>query len=324
MRDSHERNIEYARVSVTDRCNLRCLYCMPAEGVEKRRHEDILSYEDIVRVCRALSAAGVRTLRITGGEPLVRRGVAGLVRELKALPDIDSVTLMTNGVLLAAEAKTLRDAGLDGVNVSLDALDPGLYRDMTRGGDVLRALEGIDAALAHGFPAVKINCVPFAGKNDGELLRIAELARDRPLHVRFIEMMPLGPGASFRGVQPKSVHGLLEKAFGPPTPVPGPPGSGPARYFSLPGFLGTVGFIETRKHDICGRCNRLRLTSDGVLKACLHMDRGVSLKPALARDGDGDLARELGEAILRKPPHHEFAHSDADRAERRHMSQIGG
>ena len=321
VRDSFGRTIDYVRVSITDRCNLRCVYCMPERGVAKRRHEDILSYEEIVTVCRALAELGVRKIKVTGGEALVRRGAADLVAGLKALPGVESVTLTTNGILLAEQAERLREAGLDGVNVSLDTLDPETYREMTRGGDLSQALLGVDAALAAGFAAVKINCVPFAGRDRQDLLAIALLARDRPLHVRFIEMMPLGLGAAFSPLDRETLRKMLCDEFGGLEPVPGPVGNGPARYFSLPGFCGTIGFIETLDHNICRSCNRLRLTADGVLKTCLHMDVGVSLKSVLAEGGRESLIRAIKDAVLGKPAHHEFGGLCG---ERRGMSEIGG
>ena len=324
MRDAHERTIDYARISVTDRCNLRCVYCMPPEGVAKRRHEDILSYEDIVRVGRAFAGLGIRKIKITGGEPLVRRNVPELVGRLKTLPGIECVTLTTNGAFFPAVAERFCDAGLDGVNISLDALDPRLYKNLTRGGEVKNALDGIDAAVRHGIPSVKINCVPIVGRNEADLVRIAGLARDRRLHVRFIEMMPLGRGAAFQPVGRGVLRDALQDAYGTLEPMAGVLGNGPARYYSLPGFLGAIGFIGTLDHAICGACNRVRLTADGMLKTCLHMDGGLSLKPALASGDDGVLDSAIAGAILRKPLRHEFGRKGGGCGERRHMSEIGG
>ena len=187
-----------------------------------------------------------------------------------------------------------------------------------------KALDGIDAALRHGIPSVKINCVPIAGRNESELVRIARLARDRRLCVRFIEMMPLGRGASFQPVGREVLRDALQNAFGTLEPIADVLGNGPARYYSLPGFLGAVGFIATLDHAICGACNRVRLTADGMLKTCLHMDGGFSLKPALASGDAVLLSNAIADAIRRKPPHHEFARSGGVFCERRHMSEIGG
>lgn len=324
MRDGLGREIDYARISVTDRCNLRCRYCMPAGGVVKKRHEDILSFDDILRICGCFARLGVNRLKVTGGEPLVRKGVAGLAGKMKGLPGIESVTVTTNGILLPGFAQQLREAGLDGVNVSLDALDPDAYRELTRGGDVRQALAGLDAALSAGMPSVKVNCVPIAGYGGKNVAEVAGLARERQVHVRFIEMMPVGMGAGFAPLGREKVRAILEDAFGRLEPNGETLGNGPAEYYTLPGFAGRIGFIDTLDHGICGRCNRLRLTSEGVLKACLHMDAGTSLKPALALRGDAALQEIIERAIRLKPGHHCFAAGDAPGADRRGMSQIGG
>lgn len=323
MRDSYDRVIDYARISITDRCNLRCVYCMPEEGVEKRSHADILSFDEIVRVCAALAGLGVTRLKITGGEPLVRKNAVELVARLKRLPGIANVTLTTNGTLLAPVAAALKDAGLDGVNISLDTLDAEEFSRLTRGGRLADALEGLDAALDAGFTAVKVNCVPMTDAPAQDVPALAGLAKDRPVHVRFIELMPIGRGAELEAVGREGVAAALERTYGPLTPCDGPFGNGPARYFSLPGFCGRIGFINTHDHGICGRCNRVRLTSEGVLKTCLHMDAGIALRPALQL-GDDALRGEIRRAIAMKPAHHEFAAPDAVGAEKRHMSEIGG
>ncbi len=321
MRDRFDRVIDYARISITDRCNLRCVYCMPEEGVAKMDHGDVLSFDEIVRVAESLARLGVTRLKVTGGEPLVRKGAADLVRMLKAVDGIASVTLTTNGILLPSFAPALRDAGLDGVNISLDTLEPDRYRSLTRLGSVDDALRGLDAALAH-FDSVKVNCVPMDGVRD--VVPIASLARDNNVHVRFIELMPMGEGASYEPVKHDTVKAALEAAFGSLAPCPSPRGNGPARYLSLPGFTGRVGFIDTADHTICGSCNRVRLTADGVLKTCLHMDRGVSLR-SLLREHDGvGLDEAVADAIQHKPAHHEFASRNVTGAEVRRMSEIGG
>lgn len=324
MLDSLGRRIDYARISITDRCNLRCVYCMPAEGVQKREHREILTYDEITRICRCFANAGISKLKITGGEPLVRKGAATLIAQLKPIPGIDSVTLTTNGHFLAEQAEALRCAGLDGVNISLDTLDPDLYRELTRGGDVRQTQRAIDCALATGFANVKVNCVPLAEAPRQDPLAVAALARDRELHVRFIEMMPIGTGAKFHPTGHEQIRRNLELAYGRLTPSDDARGNGPARYFSLPGFAGRIGFIETLDHSACSRCNRVRLTADGVLKTCLHMDSGISLKPALAEASDNLLMEVIRNAIHAKPKQHQFENTGAPGGERRNMSQIGG
>ncbi len=324
MHDALGRNIDYARISITDRCNLRCVYCMPESGIAKVKHCDILSFEQIAIVCQALADLGVTRLKITGGEPLVRKSVPVLVDKLKNIAGIDSVTLTSNGILLPALAADLKNAGLDSVNISLDALNPAAYRRLTRGGEVADALRGIDAALDAGFMAVKINCVPFADSAVQDLLHIVELARARPLHIRFIELMPLGYGAMYKPMRRETLEAMLASAYGALRAAAAPPGNGPAQYYAIPGFCGSIGFIETLTHSICNCCNRLRLTADGVLKTCLHMDAGVSLKAILQRNDQTALRDAISEAIRRKPAHHNFGQENAAGAENRSMSQIGG
>lgn len=324
VRDAIGRDIDYIRVSITDRCNLRCLYCMPEEGVSKLRHKDILSFEQIGRICRVLAGLGVRKAKITGGEPLVRKGAASLVELLKKIPGIDVVTMTTNGILLSDQVETLKRAGLDGINISLDTLNPGLYRELTRGGDVTVAVRGLDSALHAGIDTVKVNCVPLAGVEDQGLLALAALARERPVHVRFIEVMPIGLGKLFQPLGLDKLRAMLENAYGALQPCGAPPGNGPARYYSLPGFAGSIGFIETLDQDICSRCNRLRLTADGRLKTCLHMDSGIDLWPVLALDDESVLEKTLIEAIQNKPEHHCFGVRGESPPEGRTMSQIGG
>ncbi len=323
MRDAVGRDIDYVRISITDRCNLRCIYCMPEEGIAKLRHEDILSFEQIGEICRALAGLGIRKIKITGGEPLVRKNVAALIELLKKIPGIDNVTLTTNGILLPERAGALKQAGLDSVNISLDTLNPDLYRELTRGGGVADAVRGVDAALAAGFSVVKVNCVPLAGVENQGVLDIAKLARTRLIHVRFIEVMPMGLGKLFQPLGREKLREMLENAFGKLLPSAVSLGNGPARYYTLPGFTGSVGFIETLGHDICGRCNRLRLTADGRLKTCLHMDSGIDLRPVLAGNDNNALTNALVLAIQSKPEGHCFGTENVG-AEHRNMSQIGG
>lgn len=323
MQDGFDRIIDYARISITDRCNLRCVYCMPADGVTKKSHGDVLSFDEIVQVCESLARLGVTRLKVTGGEPLVRKNAVELIRRLKGVAGINAVTLTTNGVLLPGLAPALAAAGLDGVNISLDTLNPELYRRLTRMGDVADALRGLDGAVEH-FASVKINCVPMADASGQDLPAVAALARDRAVHVRFIELMPMGHGSTCAPVAREEVARRLEAAFGPLEPCGARLGNGPAAYYSLPGFRGRIGFIDTHDHGICGRCNRVRLTADGVLKTCLHMDRGVGLRGVLREQGGAGLDEIVAAAIAAKPAHHQFAVRDADGAERRHMSEIGG
>jgi cyclic pyranopterin phosphate synthase len=328
MRDRFGREIDYARISITDRCNLRCIYCMPESGIPLVRHADILSYEEVLRICRAFAALGIRKLRVTGGEPLVRKGAVGFIARLKQMEEV-SVTLTTNGLLLSKAARELRDAGLDGVNVSLDTRDPSAYSRITRGGDVRLVLAGIDAAIEAGIPVVKLNCVPLGEESRQDVLQVANLARDLPVHVRFIEMMPIGPGSAFAGVCNSRLRRWLEREYGDWTPLEDNSdnsneryGHGPAQYGSLPGFRGKIGFISPLGECFCESCNRIRLTAAGLLRACLNRTEGVSLLPALADGSDGRLLADIRAAIWDKPERHDFiTRKEADRGT---MFKIGG
>jgi len=321
--DGYGRTIDYVRISVTDRCDLRCSYCMPEEGVAWLPHEDILRYEEILRLCRIFTELGITRFKITGGEPLVRRGVAGLIRELKALPGAESVTLTTNGVTLKQHLEALTAAGVDGVNISLDTLDRERYRALTRRDALPAVLEGLEAALARPGLHVKLNCVLLAG-GEADWVSLAGLARERKLAVRFIELMPLGRGAVLPGAGEAALRTALEAAYGPLTPAEGRfRGNGPCRYFSLPGFVGAVGLISALSHQFCDGCNRVRLTAAGFLKTCLQYDLGTDLKPLLT--GPDEALREAIEgAIRQKPRAHCFDRGGGEHPEQHIMSQIGG
>ena len=322
MIDGNQRTIDYLRISVTDRCNLRCVYCMPAEGVEWLPHSAILRYEEILRLCHICAGLGVTKFKLTGGEPLVRKGLDRLVAGIKAIPGTKSVTRTTNGILLADQLPALVDAGLDGVNISLDTLDAGRYAAVTRGGQMARVLEGLGAALAVPGLNVKLNCVP-AGEDDGELLALAALARDKRLAVRFIELMPIGLGEPAQGRTEDELRALLEGAYGPMTPYDRPLGNGPCHYFSLPGFAGKIGFISAMSHKFCRQCNRVRLTATGFLKTCLQYETGVDLHPLLAGTDD-ELRKAIQEAVAHKPLAHQFGAHAVAGGEGKIMSQIGG
>ena len=324
MNDQYGRRIHYLRVSVTDRCDLRCRYCMPEEGVEWLEHSRILTYEQIVRLVRAAAGLGIDTVRLTGGEPLVRKGLDKLVWAVKAIDGIRTVTLTTNGVLLAQQLPALRAAGLDGVNLSLDTLDREQYAAITRRDLLPRALEGLEAALAAPGLKVKLNCVPM-GDNEDQLVPLAALARDRALDVRFIELMPIGLGSSLPRRTQAEVLEQLEEAFGPALPCDQGGGSGPGRYVTFSGFAGRVGFISALSHQFCGGCNRVRLTAQGLLKPCLQYESHTDLR-ALLRSGADDraLLEVMERAIYQKPACHHFDAPACPEDEGRNMNQIGG
>ncbi|MDI3538809.1 MAG: 3,8-cyclase [Bacillota bacterium] len=323
MRDRLGREIDYLRVSVTDRCNLRCLYCLPPEGVRPKDHEEILRYEEIVHLVKVAAGLGIRRVRLTGGEPLVRAGLTQLVAELAAIPGLSDLSLTTNGTLLAPLAEELKRAGLKRVNISLDTLRPERFRAITRCGTFSDAWAGIEAALAAGLHPVKINTVAMAGVNDDELADLAELTRRFPLHVRFIEVMPLGAdlGRSEARVLPMATVRAAVEKVGRLEPA-WVTGGGPARAWRFPGAPGTVGFIGALTESFCKRCNRLRLTADGKLKPCLASDVEVDVKRLLRRGASADELKEaLRRALELKPARH---HLENYAKHARVMCQIGG
>lgn len=323
MQDSFGRTIDYLRVSVTDKCNLRCRYCMPPEGVRLIAHGDLLSIEELSRVIGILAGLGIRSVRFTGGEPLVRKNLAGLIRDTGQQAGIHEMALTTNGVLLAEQLPELCAAGLTAVNISLDTIDPAIYRAITGTDACGRVLDAIRGSVQAGL-RTKVNCVPCREWNADALTDVAALARELPVDVRFIELMPIGCGRQFHGIPSDVVLCGLEQAFGAAQPADERRGSGPARYYAFDGFQGKVGFISPLSHQFCSECNRIRLTAEGYLKLCLHYDTGLGLR-ALLRGGatDADLRDAILEAVFRKPKEHDFAHTSDD-ADSRRMVQIGG
>ncbi|MGO0121994.1 GTP 3',8-cyclase MoaA [Desulfothermobacter acidiphilus] len=314
--------VSYLRVSVTDRCNLRCRYCLPPAGVKPVAHEEVLRFEEIARVVRAAIRVGVRKVRLTGGEPLVRKHLSRLVAKLAELDLVDDLSLTTNGIFLAEQAKELKVAGLHRVNVSLDTLDSERYRFITRGGELARVWEGIELALELGLEPVKLNVVVIKGFNEDELVKLASLSLERPLHVRFIELMPFGPArAWFREafLSAAAVRAQLEKHFGPLLEVKKLRGAGPACYHRIPGAQGTVGFIAGMSGHICFSCNRLRLSATGMLHPCLFGKGEVDLKgPLRAGAGEEELVRLLAQAIALKRSR------PSSLPEIDHLSRLGG
>ena len=329
MFDRYQRKIEYVRISLTDRCNLRCRYCMPEEGVEKLRHEDILRFDEIVRIVRALASLGVRKVRLTGGEPLIRRNIVELVREIHAVPGIETIAMTTNGVMLADMAEDLVQAGLTGINISLDTLKAASFTELTRRPFFVRVEDGIEAIAATGLRDVKFNCVPIAGVNEEELPElVARFTRERPWKFRFIELMPIGCAyeAGFTGVPMAEVRSRLEASFGPLRPVLPEHGvHGPAVYYQAAGFAGQIGFIDAMEHQFCSSCNRVRLTAEGFLKLCLNARTGVDLRHLL-RSGmsDEELRQALQQAIYCKPQEHHFKAASYEEKDSRAMYQVGG
>lgn len=307
--DPHNRRLNYLRISITDRCNLRCRYCMPREGVSQFGHSEILSYEEITRLAGLAVKRGIDKIRITGGEPLVRKGVSGLIQKLSLLPGVRDLSMTTNGVLLREFVRDLRRAGLKRLNISMDSLDPRKYREITRGGELNRVWEGIEAARREGIHPIKINVVVIAGFNETEIEDFARLTLKEPLQVRFIEFMPIGEGSEWKPEHCISWRDMKERIerISPLLPLAeGENGhGGPARLFKWVPSAGEIGFISPVSDHFCGSCNRLRLTADGKLRTCLFSDAVTDLKPLL-RSGaaDDDLEKKLDEALLTKPLHH--------------------
>lgn len=322
MLDRQGRTIDYVRVSVTDRCDLRCTYCMPETGIERVSMDEILTYEEIERIVRLLAQLGVKKVRLTGGEPLVRKGLPSLVEKIKAVPGIERVVMTTNGMRLSEQLPALVSAGLDGVNISLDALDEDVFENITRRPGVEKILHSIEDALNTGI-TVKINCVP-SGLNRSQLIPLAErFLPDERLSLRFIEMMPIGLGKGAPGIPEAELKALLTDRFGELMPLAHKSLTGPCRYFSVPGYPGKLGFISAVSDCFCPGCNRVRLTSTGFLKTCLQYDEGAALKPLLS-ERDAVLLEAMRKAIWKKPERHRFSQPGGAHLERHSMSQIGG
>jgi GTP 3',8-cyclase len=326
MEDGFGRRVEYLRISVTDKCNLRCVYCMPEEGLPWLRRAELLTYEEIALVVRLMAAMGLRRIRITGGEPLVRRDLAVLVRQLRAVPGIAEIALSTNAVLLAQHARGLRAAGVDRLNVSLDSLRPERIDAISRRAGAAEAVfRGLDAAERAGFAPIKINCVVMRGRNDDELEEFARLTRQRPWHVRFIEVMPTGDNLGISAAEYVSSDEILQRlgTLGELRPVQGPAGNGPATYFAYPDAPGTVGVITPMSHNYCDRCNRMRLTADGMLRPCLFGPMQVNLRDPL-RAGQ-PLEPLIRETLRIKPERHWLEQGSArGSGGLRALSEVGG
>lgn len=326
MIDNEGRVIDYLRISVTDRCNLRCIYCMPEEGTKSISHHQIMTYDEIVRVCKILTQHGLRKIKITGGEPLVRKNVVDLIAELKKIPEIESVTITTNGVLLEEYYDALADAGIDAITVSLDTLKADVYRDITRRDELAQVLKGIEQAITKNRVRLKINCVPMLKTDKQDILSLLDFAKEADVDIRFIEMMPIGLGRQFDFISEETIRNLIEKKYGAMRLYCEKRGNGPCKYYDVPGLVGKVGFISAVSHKFCDRCNRVRLTADGFLKTCLQFDCGVQLKKLLEENvSDEQLWKVMEEAILLKPKAHHFDEEIADTEDEvRGMSQIGG
>ncbi|SMC76290.1 GTP 3',8-cyclase MoaA [Sporomusa malonica] len=326
MYDGHNRKINYLRVSVTDRCNFRCVYCMPTQGVNMLRHEEILTYEELLRIIRVVSHHGVSKIRLTGGEPLVRRGIIDFIRNIADLKTITDISLTTNGSLLATMATKLKAAGLTRVNISLDTIDPDQFQNITRGGDVNETIRGMEAALTAGLIPVKLNVVLTNIITERDLAYFVDLVHREPISIRFIEYMPIGESQLAAGPSIEEIKAMIN-AFGRGTlkPTLDIRGNGPAKYFYLPQAKGSFGFITPISDHFCGVCNRIRLTADGKFKPCLLSNQEIDVKAAL-RDGasDNDIVELFYNTIADKPQGHTLTNAGGETKFFRKMSQIGG
>lgn len=337
LRDSFNREINYLRISVTDRCNLRCVYCMPAGGIRHKPHREILSFEQIYKLVRVAAGLGIEKVRITGGEPLVRKDLPCLIEKLKAIEGLKEIALTTNGVYLSEYASLLKKCGLDRINISLDSLAPEKFEMITRGARLQTVLEGVESALSAGFIPLKINVVLLKGFNTDEIPAFVNLTKEKPIQVRFIEYMPTGLNylsydeLFFSCQDAKHICKDMGQLVRTKNTV-----SHTAEIFMIEGFCGTIGFISALSLPFCSSCNKLRLTSDGFLRSCLHSSKTRNLKEALDKGvSEEDLAKLIKEAVALKPKSHNLADYATERAgaavrrpnfesENFSMCQIGG
>lgn len=329
MFDNLNRKIEYLRISLIDRCNLRCRYCMPEQGIKKNSQRDILTLEEILHLVQLMSRLGIRKVRLTGGEPLIRRDILSLIRNIRQISAIENVAITTNGIMLEEMAADLIAAGVDQVNISLDTLRPDVFEYITRRRGLDRVLRGLDAIEKAGCTDIKINCVPMQGVNEEDIPHLAALAKDRNIKMRYIEMMPVGCAfeSGFRGINMDRVLELIAEKHGPLIPVKDKVNkvAGPANYYRIDGFKGQIGYIDALQHKFCDKCNRVRLTSEGFLKLCLNNNEGIDLRAPLRNNASDDaLLDMLSAAINRKPKEHYFLDESNALKDKRNMYQVGG
>lgn len=319
MKDCFGREISYLRISVTDRCNLRCKYCMPECGIENIGHENILTFEDIERIVKASTELGIKKFRITGGEPLARRGIVDLIGNLAKIKGVEELAMTTNGTMLSEHAEALKNAGLNRVNISLDTLDHMKYAEITRGGDLDQVFMGIDAAIKADLMPVKLNIVAIAGFNDDEILDFVQLTYNHPIDIRFIELMPIGTAKLDEGYRFMSSEEIKRKL---PSLITLKKDGGVADNYIYPEAIGKIGFISPMSNLFCGICNKIRLTSDGKLKPCLHSNQEIDLNEVLKK-GDDNLVKEfIKTAISNKEEKHHL--NEGVHQISRDMNKIGG
>ena len=325
MKDGKNRGIDYLRISVTDRCNFRCVYCMPEEGIQTICHEEVLTFEEILTICRSMANLGIKKVKLTGGEPLVRKGFCELVRGIHAIEGIEEITLTTNGLLLADQLDELIEAGITSINISLDTLNREHFKKVTRVDGLDKVLEAIHKTANSKLGRVKVNVLAAKGMNEDEWVQLAALAKDEPITVRFIELMPIGMGSEMQPIKKEEILKVLEEAYGKMQPYFGRIGNGPATYYEIEGFKGKIGFISAVSDCFCESCNRVRLTASGFLKLCLHSKKGLDLKTLLRQDkSEEEVRKAIESAIIGKPDRHYFGDLNKEQLEDKMMSQIGG
>ncbi len=314
MKDTFNRKIDYLRLSVTDRCNMRCIYCMPADGVKKLSHADVLSVEETIETVKAATKCGITKVRLTGGEPLIHKGIIKICKGISAIPEVKELCLTTNGVLLKTMASDLKNAGVDRLNISIDTLQSEKYKKITRIGTIEKALEGIDAAEKAGFENIKLNVVLMGGINDDEIVDFVNLTRSKPWEIRFIELMQMGECFNWNKSCFISSDEILKRC----PKLREIEASGVAKRYKIDGALGTVGIISPVSHSFCTECNRIRVTADGRLKPCLHSNIEIRIKGLHG----SDLENAIISGINKKPMEHTL--SQAGSCSHRNMHQIGG
>lgn len=320
MQDCHKRNIDYLRVSLTNRCNLRCQYCMPKEGIKEA--ENILSTQDLIHLVKLICTTGIRKIRLTGGEPLLYSNIESLVKEFKQIPSVKKIAMTTNGIFLQEKAPLLAKHGLKAINLSLDCIDAELFKQITRGGDINRVFQGIKTALNHGIE-IKLNSVIMKGINEQEIIPLIEFARAYKIDVRFIELMPINVARNFQAVEESYIKNEIIQVYGKIYPENSC--DGPAHYIKVKELPMKIGFISALSHKFCASCNRMRLTSTGILKPCLHHKQGIDLQYLLKNNvTDEQLLTIIKEGIYHKPQKHHLEEQDFIELEDKSMSMIGG
>lgn len=323
MKDKYGREIDYLRISLTDKCNLRCIYCMEEKGNYFFDEEEKVTKDEICKIVNSCSKLGIKKIRLTGGEPLVRKDIVELVEAINKIEGIEEIYLTTNGILLEDKVYILKKAGLKGVNISLDSLKDEMFNKLTRLGELKKVLKSIDKCLEHGIN-VKLNVVMIKGMNEDEILDFVKLTLDKSMDVRFIELMPIGVGSKFKGVSNEEIKKIIKDNYNDTEEVMKNKNGGPATYIKLRDAKGKVGFISAISNCFCEECNRIRLTSEGFLKQCLHYNYGIDLKKLL-RNGasEEEIINAIEENIFNKPEKHLFMKKSADK-ELKFMNKIGG